>query len=138
MNIFYCADLKANALEVFKRHDFVYFASVVEDGVFAARLTEQPLDDKPGLRLVAGDFSLRVVERNDEASLGVRFREDQVLVSTGTDNATVSLVGGLAELYRDGGRVFILYGCDAEIAGSMSAVFGGLMKTAPKAWKAKP
>lgn len=135
MNIFYCADLKANALEVFKRHDFIYFASVDEDGVFAARLTDPPMDDKPGLRLVAGDFSLRVVERNDEASLGVRFRDEQVLVSTGTDNATVSLAGALAELYRDGGRVFVLYGCDAEISGSMSAIFSGVMKKAPKSWK---
>lgn len=138
MNIFYCADLKANALTIFKNHDFVYFAAVDEDGVYAARLMESVMDDKPGLRLVCGDFAIRVIERNDEASLGVRFKDLQLVVSHAADNVLVKLSGADAELYRDGPKVFILYGCDAEISGSLSGTFGAVMKKAPKAWKAKP
>ncbi|MBA1318137.1 hypothetical protein G7032_20010 [Pseudomonas monteilii] len=136
MNIFYCADLKANALTIFKNHDFVYFASVDDDGVYVARLMEPVMDDKPGLRLVSGDFAIRVIERNDEASLGVRFKDLQLVVSHASDNVAVKLVeGATAELYRDGAKVFILYGCDAEISGSLSGTFGAVMKKAPKAWK---
>lgn len=138
MNIFYCADLKANALSVFKNHDFVYFASVDDDGVYAARLVEPVMDDKPGLRLVSGDFAIRVIERNDEASLGVRFKDLQLVVSHASDNVPVKLQGATVELYRDGPKVFILYGCDAEISGSLSGTFGAVMKKAPRAWKAKP
>lgn len=135
MNIFYCADLKANALSVFKNHDFVYFAAVDDDGVYAARLVEPVMDDKPGLRLVSGDFAIRFIERNDEASLGVRFKDLQLVVSHASDNVPVKLAGAVAELYRDSGKVFILYGCDSEITGSLSCTFGAVMKKAPKAWK---
>lgn len=65
-----------------KNHDFVYFASVDEDGVHAARLAEPVMDDKPGLRLV---------------------------VSHAADNVLVKLADAHAELYRDGPKVYILY-----------------------------
>lgn len=61
MNIFFCADFKSSVVELFKKFDFVYFAEISEDGVYSARVLGDVDDDKPGLRVLVGDFSLRVV-----------------------------------------------------------------------------
>ena len=136
MNIFFCADFKSSVVELFKKFDFVYFAEISEDGVYSARVLGNVDDDKPGLRVLVGDFSLRVVEKGGDGTLAVRFRDVSINVAHGDDCASVAFAGGHAELFRDGDeRVCVLYASSAEIEGSMSAAMKSVMRKAPKEWK---
>jgi len=138
MNIFFCADFKSSVVELFKKFDFVYFAEISEDGVYSARVLGNVDDDKPGLRVLVGDFSLRVVEKSGDGTLAVRFRDVSINVAHGDDCASVIFAGGHAELFRDGDeRVCVLYASESEISGSMSGTFNAVLRKAPKAWKAR-